>query len=138
MRHLHKAGGYVVDLQDANARAQAYRLALEQRQREWDRFHAWEESCPEARPEWDLATRITWCAAAWELARQFHPGWVDGSVDWDKIERIKRWRNAVAKLGDHDDRSRRQCGKLCLIPVASGKNWRNTCKVYLTFIPGKM
>jgi len=84
---------------NADAQTCAHRVAWEQRQREWARFHAWEQSCPEAWPKWDLAARIKWYASAWELARQFDPQWADGSIDWGKIRRIKRWREVITELG---------------------------------------
>lgn len=75
------------------------RSAWEERQRQWARFHAWEESRPETQPEWDAAARVRWYGQAWDLARRFKPEWTSEAIDWDKIRRIGKWREAVARLG---------------------------------------
>ncbi|MBC7081935.1 MAG: hypothetical protein PWR07_878 [Bacillota bacterium] len=77
------------------------RSLWEKRQRQWARYHAWEweESRPETQPEWDPAARVRWYGQAWDLARRFKPEWTSDAIDWDKIRRIGKWREAVARLG---------------------------------------
>lgn len=74
------------------------RQAWEKRQRQWERFHAWEEGWDSDVPPGRLEVLSDWLADAWEVAARFDPAWLAKTVDLEKVRRVTRERAMLATI----------------------------------------
>jgi hypothetical protein len=65
-----------------------------ERNRQWKRFNEWERTLPSTG---SLDSKLKWFAEAWEIAQRFQGGRSDMPSE-EKIERLRKHRNALAKI----------------------------------------
>lgn len=71
--------------------------ALRERLGQWRVFNEWERRFGD--PPLSVGGLVRWYCEAWELSRRYSPGWQDAGIDMEKIERIRRMREAFSCLG---------------------------------------
>ena len=66
-----------------------------ERERQWKRFHEWEKTLSSPG---SLESRVKWFAEAREIAQRFQRGSRPAMPSKEKIERVRKLRNALAKI----------------------------------------
>lgn len=71
------------------------------KRKQWECFNAWEAASsrklggPKSR---ELSRVLRWFGEAWDLARKSNPHWAETKVDPDKIRRMQKTREYLARL----------------------------------------
>lgn len=69
---------------------------LRERLGQWRAFNEWEQQCGELplSPE----ELLRWYSDAWDFSLRYSPGWRETGIDMQKVARIRRMREAFARL----------------------------------------
>lgn len=70
--------------------------ALRKRLEQWKSFNDWEREHGDVPASSEELLR--WYSEAWELSRRHSPGWLGTGIDMEKVARIRRMRQAFARL----------------------------------------
>ena len=78
------------------------REQLLNKRKQWERFNVWEAASSRElagpKESRELSRILRWFGEAWELARKSNPHWAEAKVDPDKIRRIQKTREYLARL----------------------------------------